>query len=413
MSRQSEHPFSTDAVERPVGRWLLALTATVVVMLLASRMVETQLRLQRLEAERQTASIGLYHRILGVREEIMDIRADLDSTTDQAVAAVNLSDRLRTAEARLGDIGRAVEAQSSSLTDLERERRALVPELEQRLDERDERLLRRWERLSELVSSTQELANESQRHIQYLDQALAPRDLRGMWRELVGPVVQLAGDTSVGSGVLLESKEDAAQGDYQTLLVTAWHVVRDIQGDLSKTDMPVPVNIYDEDGSIRHEVAQLLYFDSELDAALLEIRSAEPLENGATLASRSRLDRVRIFDSVYAVGCPLGNDPIPTHGEIATVDHEVDGEHYWMINAPTYIGNSGGGIFDSDTHELLGIFSKIYTHGTLRPTIVPHMGLVTPMSAIYDWLEQDEGYVLSASREDELAAVRSSARERE
>ena len=160
-------------------------------------------------------------------------------------------------------------------------------------------------------------------------------------------------------------------------------------------------------------LAQLMYFDPELDTALLEIRSAEPLENGATLAPRRRLDQVRIFDSVYAVGCPLGNDPIPTHGEIATVDHEVDGEHYWMINAPTYIGNSGGGIFDSDTHELLGIFSKIYTHGTLRPTIVPHMGLVTPMSAIYDWLEQDEGYVLSASREDEVATVRSSARERE
>jgi hypothetical protein len=59
-----------------------------------------------------------------------------------------------------------------------------------------------------------------------------------------------------------------------------------------------------------------------------------------------------------------------------------------MINAPTYIGNSGGGIFDSRTHELLGIFSKIYTHGSLRPTIVPHMGLVTPMTRVYDWMER-------------------------
>ena len=57
-----------------------------------------------------------------------------------------------------------------------------------------------------------------------------------------------------------------------------------------------------------------------------------------------------------------------------------------MINAPTYIGNSGGGIFDSQTHEMMGIFSKIYTHGSLRPTIVPHMGLVTPMARVYDWL---------------------------
>ena len=49
-----------------------------------------------------------------------------------------------------------------------------------------------------------------------------------------------------------------------------------------------------------------------------------------------------------------------------------------------------------ETHELLGIFSKIYTHGTLRPTIVPHMGLVTPMNEIYAWLEQ-QGYDLIAN----------------
>jgi hypothetical protein len=88
------------------------------------------------------------------------------------------------------------------------------------------------------------------------------------------------------------------------------------------------------------------------------------------------------------VGCPLGNDPIPTFGEIADTHHEVDGNHYWMINAPTYIGNSGGGIFSSSDHELLGIFSKIYTHGNLRPTVIPHMGLVTPLTAVYDWLEE-------------------------
>ncbi|HEX6882936.1 MAG TPA: hypothetical protein VF530_06120, partial [Planctomycetota bacterium] len=75
-------------------------------------------------------------------------------------------------------------------------------------------------------------------------------------------------------------------------------------------------------------------------------------------------------------------------GEIATCSHHVDGQVYWMINAPTYIGNSGGGIFDADTHELLGLFSKIYTHGSLRPTIVPHMGLVTPLDRVYDWLVQ-------------------------
>jgi hypothetical protein len=100
------------------------------------------------------------------------------------------------------------------------------------------------------------------------------------------------------------------------------------------------------------------------------------------------LARARIFDRIYAVGCPLGNDPIPTWGEIADTHHAVDGQRYWMISAPTYIGNSGGGIFDADTHELLGIFCKIYTHGSVRPTVVPHMGLVTSLAGVYDWLDQ-------------------------
>jgi hypothetical protein len=208
-----------------------------------------------------------------------------------------------------------------------------------------------------------------------------------MWRELVGPVVQLSGESSVGSGVLLPSKA-REEGGYRTFVLTAWHVVRDIQGDPPALDLPVPVQIYREEGTTRQEKARLLQHDAKLDSAILELVTDDPLEYGARLAPRSRLNDTRIFDQVVAVGCPLGNDPIPTRGEIATCAHEVDGERYWMINAPTYIGNSGGGIFDSRTHELMGIFSKIYTHGSLRPTIVPHMGLVTPMNKVYDWLTQ-------------------------
>ena len=45
-------------------------------------------------------------------------------------------------------------------------------------------------------------------------------------------------------------------------------------------------------------------------------------------------------------------------------------------------------MFDARTHELLGIFSKIYTHGSIRPTVVPHMGLATSLIPIYDWLDK-------------------------
>jgi hypothetical protein len=362
-------------------------------------------RLEQAEVVRQRQERELGDRIAGVRSELDGVRHEVGRALAGLEGNEELERRLEEAESSLGSIGAAVESQASSLLVLEETQSSLAPGIERELEERDERLLERYEALSSLAESARRAASDSQARVAELDRALAtPPDLQRMWRELVGPVVQLAGDASVGSGVLLPSQR-RPEGDHGTYVLTAWHVVRDIQGDPPDLALPVPVQIYREDGSIRREEAKLLRHDPKLDAALLEITTADALEFGARLASRAELERATIFEPVVAVGCPLGNDPIPTRGEIATCQHEVDGERYWMINAPTYIGNSGGGIFDSETHELLGIFSKIYTHGSLRPTIVPHMGLVTPLTKIYDWLGQ-VGYaslVPSEARVDEAA----------
>lgn len=342
------------------------------------------------ETEPELAELHRLRRSLGtVRGEIESIRAGLEEAALRSEYTAQLEQRLRSTESRLGSIGQAVEAQASNLESWEDLQKM---EIEAELEARDRRLEQQWEALSELASSARDLADESRRQVEELDETLrSRRDLPTMWRELVGPVVQLYGDSSVGSGVLLEARWNEEEQVHEAYLITAWHVVRDIQGDLSRQDQPVPLTIYSADGSIDHHEAHLLCFDAELDAALLTVKSKDELKHGATLATREELESIRIFDEIYAVGCPLGNDPIPTRGEISTLRHEIDGKNYWMINAPTYIGNSGGGIFNSETRHLLAIFSKIYTHGSLRPTIVPHMGLAVSLEPIYDWLES-EGY---------------------
>ena len=408
MTRQPEirsDSRSATPTKRLTGWFALAAGLTGATFL-GERLSTLQNQLEILQQAREDQSSIFRQGLVSIQQDLRFMRGEVETTFEKADAAAALTERLRQAESRLGDLGQALASQSTSLTELERERENFGPEvLEEQLEQRDERLMARWEDLASVASSAREAANETRAKVEQIDAVLSsPRDLRQMWRELVGPVVQLSGDTSVGSGVLLRSERLDGTGDYRTYLVTAWHVVRDIQGDLSKQDMPVPVRIYGEDGSLRDETAQLLCFDASLDSALLELRTTEPLANGAALPTREHLEDIRIFDQVYAVGCPLGNDPIPSHGEISTTKHVVDGETYWMINAPTYIGNSGGGIFDSETHELLGIFSKIYTHGTLRPTIVPHMGLVTPMESIYDWLETQGYGSLMPESSQEVAA---------
>jgi hypothetical protein len=315
---------------------------------------------------------------------------DAKSRIERDQAKVELARRVLALEARVFDADCRIDDQVTRLSSWESQWTDLEPSIDSRLTELQVGLEERWRSLDEITSRTERVANEDRERLERIDSRLvAERDHGRMWNELVGPVVQLAGDTTVGSGVLLESRRTGDDERWRTHLLTAWHVVRDIYGTPDRTEEPVPVKVYLQNGELRHETARLIAHDAGLDIALLVLDTDQRVPCGARLATRQRLADARIFDAIYAVGCPLGNDPIPTHGEIAATEHVVEGTTYWMVSAPTYIGNSGGGIFDAETHELLAIFSKIYTHGSLRSTIVPHMGLATPLLAVYDWLERE------------------------
>lgn len=259
--------------------------------------------------------------------------------------------------------------------------------LDARMAEYRQHVEEQWRRVDEDARTARQLAESARSDLGVLEKDLA-RDEERMWRDLVAPSVQIMGEDSVGSGVLLRSEPVEGTKDFRTYAITAWHVIRDLQTAPEDLSFTVPVTIYGEDHHASPESATVIKYDATVDVAILRLHTKRQIDCGAKLAPRSRLGRVRIFDRVYAVGCPLGNEPIPTFGEIADTHHVVDGSAYWMISAPTYIGNSGGGIFDAQTHELLGIFDKIYTHGTLRPTVIPHMGLVTSLTTIYDWLDR-------------------------
>ena len=229
------------------------------------------------------------------------------------------------------------------------------------------------------------VAERNAEGVERLEQRLAQNPAI-MQSDMMGPSVQLNGRDTVGSGVVIGSIRQA-DGTYQIIILTAEHVVRNILAEKAETgDRSVPVTIFN--GSDRREVDAIeVASEASHDLSLLSAVSDKPAATVARLLPRERhADRIRVFESIYAVGCPLGNDPIPTRGEIASLKNEVAGANYWMISAPTYYGNSGGGVYLAESHELIGIFSKIYTHGRRRSVVVPHMGLATPLPVIQDWL---------------------------
>ena len=333
----------------------------------------------RADGPRRLAVLG--RDLARVQEELDGLRGELEQAGSTLDAdRESLASRLAVLQDELGATVQGLEA-------LRAEHASFAPaELDARLEELVQSVDGQWKGLSRSLSDATVLAQRNQAQIGRLDAEVSP-DVDQRWRDIMGPTVQLAGTSTVGSGVLLESRP-LESGVYETLVLTAWHVVRDIRTDAGKDDIPIPIYIYAQDGSRESETAKLLVHDVELDVALLRLNTDERQAYGARLVARRQAASSKVFAPIYAAGCPLGNDPIPTRGEIASVHHEVDGSDYWMISAPTYIGNSGGGVYDEETHELLGIFSKIYTHGNLRPTVVPHMGLVTPLSRIYTWIEE-------------------------
>lgn len=311
--------------------------------------------------------------------------AELAAEVEGAESTKHLRSEIAALEAKLSAAEGALKEQHGALQSLE-----AIASRADRLEEIEAGAETRLNGLVQALDATTSLIHETRDKLGRVESRIE-NDTSIQWKSMVGPTVQLSGQTTVGSGVLLPSRpssEDPAV--FETLLLTSWHVVRDIRADAIEEDCPVPVILRDSHGEKLNFTASLVDHDIALDAALLVLTTEERIDVGAHLPNRARLRAARVFDPIVAVGCPLGNDPIPTRGHLSDLHHAVGKERFWMISAPTYIGNSGGGLYSQESHELLGIFSKIYTHGAIRPTIIPHMGLVTPLEEFYDWIDASD-----------------------
>lgn len=234
-----------------------------------------------------------------------------------------------------------------------------------------------------------------------------PPDKTVLTGDLLLPTVQLEGGDTVGAGTLVRSSRNPDSGEVENYVLTAWHVCRNIFADTPNARRDgIVINAYVSADQALRLRGDLVVYDASIDTALVRLRSDRVFDHVARVATPAAAAAVTVWDDVLAVGCPLGSDPIATRGAITNTHNVLRGTNYWMINAPTYYGNSGGGVFLDESRALIGVFSKIYTHGVGTPVVVPHMGLCTPISTIRDWLSgQDLGHVLQAQTSTETDAA--------
>lgn len=257
--------------------------------------------------------------------------------------------------------------------------------------------LRRMRQETEAVATELATLRARSESLAKLEKAMQ-RNPTEMHRCMILPTVQLRGNGTVGSGVLVYSEPQPEVGPGEgstcsTFVLTAYHVVTEVLGDRLDRGIVDEVHVLRPDDPEKTRVfsARLVLSDRKRDLALLRLNTSERFLQTAKWRSRSGLSDIDVFRQAYAVGCPLGNRPLPALGEISSKAKVVGDQTFWMLSAPIYFGNSGGGVFLADTYELIGISSMIYTYGKTNPVVVPHLGLFVPLETIYEWLDS-EGY---------------------
>ncbi len=227
---------------------------------------------------------------------------------------------------------------------------------------------------------------------------------------MVLPTVRLDMTESSGSGTVIhvrrsrdgaagmeEAGEEAGKerGGWEVFILSANHVIEEVLG--TEPAGTVTVEFFGRDGEVsRTAEADVLRHDEGKDLAILRAVIDGDPPSCAVLAGRQALARVRTFQPVYTVGCPLGLAPLPSKGEITNTNRRIDGQSFWMTSAQMIFGNSGGGIFDARTQELIGVSSRVCAYGKVLPAAVPHLGVVVPMGTVWDWLEAEELGFLAA-----------------
>lgn len=230
--------------------------------------------------------------------------------------------------------------------------------------------------------------------------------------------VKVSGVT--GSGTVVHS--ETHEGKLETFILTSYHVVAkrgttriwDIlkEGFVTKKrgDDVVFVDVFIRDrgridGFATLE-AEVVAESSRYDLALLKVNRGVQFKYVAKIATIEQSKFLDVFDEVYVIGCSIGMHPLPTKGELTTLDIWVKGRPMHMTNAPLIKGNSGGGLFSKIEGEwrLIGVPNLVSRHDEFGYTTTINWS--TTSDCIYLFLRENKfGFIVGEKREEEDSGI--------
>jgi len=238
------------------------------------------------------------------------------------------------------------------------------------------------------------------------------------------PVTRVRAEKAGGSGVLVYSQPDPKNdGEYINIALTCEHVISDcvkikeewdavIKKDVKKDFMEeCSIEVFDYNGSkissANSTQATVIAYDKNHDLSAVKLHNTKSMPYVAKIIPKDTIEELRLFDPVWVSGCSLLHDPFASNGSLTYLREIIEQKEYMMYNAPSIFGNSGGGVFNGNTGDLLGLASRISTIQLgFGIDVMTWMGFCTHPERIHQFIEHQELQFLIDPEDDYYSAMK-------
>lgn len=213
--------------------------------------------------------------------------------------------------------------------------------------------------------------------------ALAKRELpKETAFRILNSTVKVDVGNSNGTGVIIFGEKHG--NTVYNYIITNKHVVKDAERVVIKKTNYLNGREVGETASYSGTV---LASCENRDLALIEVRAPRAIGNVAGFITIADYKKISLYDPIFICGCPLGNRPAITNGNISSIT-----ETSHIVTAFAIFGNSGGGVFTSEG-KIFGIVNRISGVSVPGSKFIPEPNMTNVISTfvVTSWLVE-EGY---------------------
>jgi len=218
--------------------------------------------------------------------------------------------------------------------------------------------------------------------------------------EMLDTSVMVQTPTCYGSGTIIDCLETDTKGIQKYIVITNKHVidgrlitqVNGVDGlrnsfRMITIDRGCRILVFGCNEEWTTIDANIIDEDESLDVALLSFESDQVLPI-ARMADQSLLEQIRVFDEIFAIGCQLGNKPLPTNGIVSQIIKQDDLLLY-SITSCIAPGSSGGGVFIRHDNHYYFIGIPFKTDVAYNGQFIPHLGYAISLSSIQSFIDNN------------------------